>query len=232
MRHEGSMRAKRPLVVVVCSILRVERRVRRTCGPMVRCVARVVVKVVAGDSEEATALAGPIVVAAVSSAAFSIVATFTGMGSAELCKIANALVVGALAAAAATTLLRRRMRSGERLDVRPLLAAAARTLLADHGSLPAARVLRVVLGPPRTKAQASVGVALAALAPPLDSPPQGTLLRLALRPASRMLPVMGVALNMHDAYRDSRDSARFVRDFALAAASLCPSPAPLPALCA
>jgi hypothetical protein len=226
------MRAKRSLVVVVCSILRVERRVRRTCGPIVRCVVRVVVKVVAGDGDDATTLAGPIVMAAACSAAFSIVAALTGVGPAELCKIASALVVGALAAAAATILVRRRMQSGERLDVRPLLAAAAGTLLGDHRRLPAARVLCVLLVPPRSTAQASMGVALAALAPPLESPPQGALLRLALRPASRMLPAMGVALNMHDAYRDSRDSARFVRDFARAAASLCPPPAPLPALCA
>jgi hypothetical protein len=232
MRRDGSKRGRRPVVMIVCSLLRVERRVRATCGPYVRCVARVVVRVVVGDGDGSITLAAHIVVAAASSAAFSIVAAWTGLGSAELCKIASALIVGALAAGAASALVRRRSSGADRLVLRALLAATAGQLLADHPRLPAARVLRVVLGPRRSAAQASVGVALAALAPALDDAAQGTLLRLALRPAARMLPAMGVALYIHGAYRDSRDNARFVREFALRAAALCPTAAPLPALCA
>jgi hypothetical protein len=220
------------MVVIVCSFLRVERRVRATCGPYVRRVARVVVRVVVGDGDESITLAAYIIVAAASSAAFGIVAAWSGVGSAELCKIASALVIGALAAGAAYALVRRRMNGADRLELRALLAATARQLLADNVRVPAARVLRVVLGPRLSAAQASVGVALAALTAPLDAAPHGTLLRLALRPATRILPMMGVALDVHGAYRDSRDNARFVREFALTAASLCRPPAALPALCA
>jgi hypothetical protein len=203
---------------------------RETCGPYVRSVARVVVRVVAGDGNESTTLVAHIAVAAASSAAFSVVAAWTGVGGSELCKIASALVVGALAAGAASALVRRRLHGADRLALRALLATTARQLLADHARVPAARVLRVVLGPRQSAARASVSVAFAALVLPLNGEPEGALLRLALRPATRMLPAMGAVLDMHGAYRDSRDSARFVREFALTAASLCP--APLPALCA
>jgi hypothetical protein len=108
----------------------------------------------------------------------------------------------------------------------------ARQVLAEYARLPAARVLRVVLGPPQSAAQASVNVALAALGPGVDAVSQGVLLRLALRPATRLLPAVGMALDAHGTYRDSRDNARFVRQFALTAAALCPEPAPPPALCA
>jgi hypothetical protein len=232
MRHDGPRRAKRPVVVIACSLLRVERCVRAACAPIARNVARVVVAVVMGDDDESGTLATCMVVAAVSTAGFGLVAAWTGVGSAELCTIASALVVGALAVGAATILVRRRLRDGGRGELRALLAITARQLLAEHARLPAARVLRVVLGPPQSAAQASVGVALAALAPRFDAVSQGLLLRLALRPATRMLPAVGMALQAHGTYRDSRDNARFVRQFALAAAALCPEPTPLPALCA
>jgi hypothetical protein len=239
------------MVVVVCSFLRIGRQVRTTCGPYVRSVARVVVRVIVGDGDDSTTLTAHIVVAAVSSAAFSVVAACTGIGSGELCKLASALVVGALAAGAATMLVRRRMRGAARGELRALLGAATRQLLAEQARVPAARVLRVLLGSGKSAALASVCVALAALAPELDPAANAALLlRLALRPAARILPGMGVALDLHGAYRDSCDNARFVREFALTAASLCPAslcpaslcpaslcpasllPAPLPALCA
>jgi hypothetical protein len=105
-------------------------------------------------------------------------------------------------------------------------------VLGHHGRLPAARVLRVVLGPRRSAAAASVGIALAALAPPLGELEDPMLIGLALRPALRLVPAVGVALDAHAAYRDCVESARFVRTFAQAAAALCPAPAPLAALCA
>lgn len=229
MRHD-SKRAKRPVVVIVCALLRVERRLRAACAPTVRSVARVVVGVVMGDDDESATLAAHVIVAAVSTAGFGLIAAWTGAGSAELCKLASALVVGALAAGAATVLVRRRLRGG-RGELRALLASTVRQLLVEHAGLPAARVLRVVLGPPQSSARASVGVALAVLAPSLDPASEGgVLLRLALRPATRMLPAVGMALDMHGTYRDARDNARFVHQFALTAAALCP--APLPALCA
>jgi hypothetical protein len=231
MRHDGPRRAKRPMVVIACSLLRVERCVRAACAPIVRNVARVMVTVVMGDDDESGTLTTCVVVAAVSTAGFGLVAAWTGVGSAELCTIASALVVGALAATAATVLVRRRLHGG-RGELRALLAITARQLLAEHARLPAARVLRVVLGPPQSAAQASVGVALAALAPRFDAVSQGLLLRLALRPATCLLPALGMALDAHGTYRDSRDNARFVRQFALAAAAMCPEPTPLPALCA
>lgn len=227
----------RPVVVIACSLLRVERCVRAACAPIVRSVAvrsvaRMVVAVVTGDDDESGTLAAYMVVAAVSTTGFGLVAAWTGVGSAELCAIASAVVVGALAAGAATILVRRRLRGGGRGELRALLAFTARQLLPEHARLPAARVLRVVLGPRQSAAQASLGVALAALAPRFDAVSQGMLLRLALRPATRMLPAVGMALDAHGTYRDSRDNARFVRQFALTAAALCPEPAPLPALCA
>jgi hypothetical protein len=231
MRHDGPRRAKRPMVVIACSLLRVERCVRAACAPIARNVARVMVTVVMGDDDESATLTTCVVVAAVSTAGFGLVAAWTGVGSAELCTIASALVVGALAAAAATVLVRRRLHGG-RGELRALLAITARQLFAEHARLPAARVLRVVLGPPQSAAQASVGVALAALAPRFDAVSQGLLLRLALRPATCLLPALRMALEAHGTYRDSRDNARFVRQFALAAAAMCPEPTPLPVLCA
>lgn len=232
MRHDGRRRAKRPVVVIVCSVLRVGRCVRATCAPFVRSVARVVVAVVTDDGDESIPIAAHIIVAAVSTAGFGLVAAWTGFGSSELCHIASALVVGALAAGAATVLVRRRLVSGGRGDLRVLLERTARHLLVEHARLPAARVLSVLLAPRQSAAQASVGVALAAFAPRFEAASQEPLLRLALRPATRMLPAVGMALDMHGTYCASLDNARFVRQFALAAAALCPEPAPLPALCA
>jgi hypothetical protein len=232
MRHQGSKRKRRAVVVVLCSFLRVERRVRETCGPRVRGGIRVVVRMVAGEGQPSMTLTAHIVLAAASSAAFSIVGAWTGVGSAELCQIASAIVVGALAAAAASALVRRRMYGAERAELAALLGATAQLLLAEHARIPAARVLRVLLGPRQSAARTSVGVAIAALAPLPETVPRGALVRLALRPAARMLPAMGVALELHGAYRDSRDNARFVREFALAAARLCPASASLPGLMA
>jgi hypothetical protein len=106
MRHDGQRRAKRPVVVIACSLLRFERCVRAACGPIVRGVVRVVVAVVSDDGDESHTLAAHMVVAAVSTAGFGLAAACTGVGSAELCTIASALVVGALAAGAATILVR------------------------------------------------------------------------------------------------------------------------------
>ena len=226
MRHVGSTRARRPVIIALCTVIRVGRRLRANCEPFVRNVARVVVRVVACDGECAATLTAHVIVAAATGAAFSIGAAFAGVGSSELCKIAGAVLVGALAVSAATILIRRQLGDGSaRAALRPLLAGAARHVVREHAQHPAARILRVVYGQHRSSAVATVGVAIAVLAPALPSLPaldDAQLLRLLLQPAKRLLPGMSLALDVHGAYRHSRDSARFVREFALTAASLCP----------
>ena len=177
-----------------------------------------------------------IIVAVVSTAAFALGAAWSGVGVSELCKLAGAIVVGALAVSAASTLIRRQL--GHQIELRPLLASTALTVLRSHARLPAARVVRVALEPQPSTAVASVSIALAALAPSVESLGDATVLRLALSPALHLVPGVRAAFEAHDAYQSCLESARFVRTFARTAAELCPvplpapCPAPRPALCA
>jgi hypothetical protein len=236
MRHVGSTRTRRPVIIAVCAVIRVGRRLRASCEPFVRGVSRVVVQIVSYDGECTTTLTAHVIVAAATGAAFSIAAAFAGVGPSELCKLAGAVVVGALAVSAASVLIRRQLRgSSAGPALRPLLASAARQVIAEHAHHPAARALRVLLEPRRSAAVATVGAALVVLAPALPSlraPSSAQLLRLVLKPAKRLVPVMGFALDVHGAYQHSRESARFVREFALTAAALCPPPRELPLLVA
>jgi hypothetical protein len=236
MRHVGSTRTRRPVIIVVCAIIRAGRRLRAGCEPLVRSVSRVVVQVVTDDGECATTLTAHVIVAAATGAAFSIGAAFAGVGSSELCKLAGAVVVGALAVSAASVLIRRQLRgSGAGHTLKPLLASAARQVIAEHAHHPAARALRVVLEPRRSAAVATVGAALAVLAPALPLlqwPSSAQLLRLVLGRAKHLVPGVGLAMDVHGAYRHSRESARFVREFALTAVALCPAPRELPLLAA
>lgn len=236
MRHVGSTGTRRPVIIAICTVIRVGRRLRAGCEPFVRSVSRVAVRFVSHDGECTTTLTAHIVVAAATGAAFSIGAAWVGVGPSELCKLAGALVVGALAVSAASVLIRRQLRgSSAGHALRPLLASAARQLIAEHAHHPAARALRVVLEPRRSAAVATVGAAIAVLAPSLPSlraPFDAQLLRLVLAPAKHLLPGMGLALDVHGAYRHSRESARFVREFALTAAALCPPANELPLLVA
>jgi hypothetical protein len=216
------------VIIAVCAVIRMGRRLRTSCEPFVRSVTRVVVRVVTSDGECTTTLTAHVVVAAATGAAFSIGAAFAGVGSSELCKLAGAVVVGALAISAATVLIRRQL-GGTNVNpaLQPLLASAARLIIADHAHHPAARALRVVLEPRRSAALATVGAAIAVLAPALPclSYPSGAqLLSLALKPARHLVPGVSLAMDVHGAYRHSCDSARFVREFALTAAALCPVP--------
>lgn len=232
MRHVGSTRTRRPVIIAICTVIRVGRRIRANCDPLVRSVARVVVHVVADHGECTTTLTAHVIVAAASGAAFSIAAAVAGVGPSELCKLAGALVIGALAVSAASVLVRRQLRSSASLRaLKPLLAAAARQVMGEHAHHPAARALRVVLDPRRSATVAAVGAAIAVLAPGLPLlavPSSAQLLCLALKPATRLLPVVSVAMDVHGAYRHSRESARFVREFALTAAALCPRVHDLP----
>jgi hypothetical protein len=229
MKQGGSKKTRRPIVVFLCAVIRVGRRVRTTCAPQARGVQRWMTRV-ARESGGA-GVETHIVIAVVSSAAFAIGAAWSGVGTSELCRLAGAIVVGALAVSAASTLIRRQL--GHRPhELRPLLAGAALTVLRSHTGLPAARVLRVALAPQRSPAAASVHIALAALAPPLDALEDPKLLGLALRPALRLVPAVGMALDAHGAWLDCVESARFVRAFAQTAVALCPPVEPLPALCA
>ena len=166
-----------------------------------------------------------IIVAVVSTAAFALGAAWSGVGVSELCKLAGAIVVGALAVSAASTLIRRQL--GHQIELRPLLASTALTVLRSHARLPAARVVRVALEPQPSTAVASV-----------ESLGDAAVLRLALSPALHLVPGVRAAFEAHDAYQSCLESARFVRTFARTAAELCPvplpapCPAPLPALCA
>jgi hypothetical protein len=228
MRHVGSTRTRRPVIIAVCSVIRVGRRLRASCEPLVRTVARVAVRVVTYDGECTTTLTAHVIVAAATGAAFSIGAAFAGVGSSELCKLAGALVVGALAVSAASVLVRRQLRgSSVRHALKPLLASAARHVIAEHAHHPAARALRVVLEPRRSAAVATVGATIAVLAPALPhlvKPWKADLLRMALKPATRLVPGMSLVFDVHGAFRHSRESARFVREFALTAVALCPHP--------
>jgi hypothetical protein len=214
------------VIIAVCAVIRVGRRLRAGCEPFVRGVSRVVVRVVSCDGDCATTLGAHVIVAAATGAAFSIGAAFAGVGSSELCKLAGAVVVGALAVSAASMLVRHQLRgSSASHALKPLLAGAARQVSSGYDHHPAARALRVVLEPRRSAAVATVGAALAVLAPAMPAlrmPSNAQLLRLALKPAKHLVPVMGIAMDVHGAYRHSRESARFVREFALAAAALCP----------
>ena len=225
---QGDPKTSRPLVVVLCAVIRVGRRVRTICAPRARGAKRWMVRVAREASAAGVEI--HIVVAVVSTAAFALGAAWSGVGTSELCKLAGAVVVGAVAVSAASSLIRRLGRSPS--ELRPVLASTALAVLRQHARLPAARVLRVVLGPRCSPATASVSIALAALAPDLETLENPQLLGLALRPALRLVPAVGVVLDAHDAYRDCFESARFVRAFAQTAAALCPSPKALPALCA
>jgi hypothetical protein len=220
----------------VCIVIRVGRRLRASCEPFVRSVARVVVRVVSDDGACTTTLTAHVIVAAATGAAFSIGAAFAGVGSSELCKLAGAMVVGALAVSAASVLIRRQLRgSSAGHALKPLLASAARQVIAQHAHHPAARALRVALEPRRSAAVATLGAAIAVLAPALpllQFPSSAQLLCLVLRRAQHFVPGMSLALDVHGAYRHSRESARFVREFALTAVALCPAPRDLPLLAA
>jgi hypothetical protein len=236
MRHVGSTRTRRPVIIAVCIVIRVGRRLRASCEPFVRSVARVVVRVVTDDGACTTTLAAHVIVAAATGAAFSIGAAFAGVGSSELCKLAGAVVVGALAVSAASVLIRRQLRgSSAGHALKPLLASAARQVIAQHAHHPAARALRVVLEPRRSAAVATLGATIAVLAPALpllQFPSSAQLLRLVLKRAQHLVPGVSLALDVHGAYRHSRESARFVREFALTAVALCPAPRELPLLAA
>lgn len=234
MRQVDSRRIRRPVIVALRIAIEVGRRVRASCEPLLRGVARVVVRV--ADTDADVVLTAHVIVAATAGAAIGIGASLAGVGSSELCKIGGAVLVGALAVSAATLLVRRRVGAGEaRPALRPLLAHAARQVAGEPAQHPAGRILRAVYGGHCSPALATAGVAFALLAPALPSPgdPDGApLLRLALKPAERLVPALGLALGAHGAYRHSRASAAFVRRFALAAASLCPAPRELPRLVA
>lgn len=223
---QGEPKTKRPVVVILCAVIRVGRRVRETYGPYMRDAKRWVVHRATHTAVGIVEV--HIIVAAVSTAALALAAAWAGGGTSQLCKVAGAVVVGAVAVSAARAVIRRRQLGQRPGELRPVLASAAHTVLGSHSRLPAARLLRVLLGPQRSAASASVGIALAVWAPSLADP---TLVRLALKPALRLVPAVGAALDAHHAYRDCVESARFVRTFAEAAASLCPEPE-LPALCA
>jgi hypothetical protein len=224
------------VIIAVCAVIRVGRGLRASCEPFVRGLSRRAVRVVSSDEDCAATLGAHVIVAAASGAAFSIGAAFAGVGSSQLCKLAGAVVVGALAVSAASMLVRHQLRgSSARHALKPLLASAARQVISGHGHHPAARALRVVLEPRRPALVAAVGAAVAVLAPALPSlriPSNAQLLSLALKPVEQLVPVMGIALDVHGAYRHSRESARFVREFALAAAALCPPPHEPPLLVA
>jgi hypothetical protein len=211
----GPRPKRRPVIIVACSVIRLGRRVRATCGPIVSKLTRVVVRVVASDADGST-LTAHVVIAAVSSAAFSVGAGWAGFGGSELCQLVGAMVVGALAVSAASLLIRRRLGAGE---LRPLLASTTQLVWPAHAGLPAARVLQLAFDPPRTLAALSAGVTRAALALPVQHG-QAALLRL----VSSSMPVLALALDAHTTYRDMQQGARFVRHFALTAAALCPEP--------
>ena len=213
--------------MILCAVIRLGRRLRQRCAPYARDARRWAVH---RATDTAVGIVEVhIIVAAVSTAAFALAAAWAGGGTSQLCKVAGAVVVGALAVSAARAVIRRRQLGERPSELRPVLASAARTVLGSHSQLPAARLLRVLLGPRRSAASASVGIALAVWAPSLSDP---TLVRLALKPALRLVPAVGAAFDAHHAYCDCVESARFVRTFAEAAASLCLEPESLPALCA
>ena len=215
MKH-GPQPNRRPVVIVVCSVIRLSRRVRATCGPYVRSVASVVVRVVASDGERCSTLTAHVVLAAASSMVFSAGAAWAGLGGSELCKLASAMVVGALAVSAASLLLRRQLGAGAK-ELRPLLASTAQLVLPAHGGVAAAGVLRLAFDPPRSLAGVSAELTRAAFALPAQQG-RAAVVRLVLR----NVPALSVALEAHEAYRDMQHSARFVRHFALTAAALCP----------
>lgn len=229
MKQGGSKRTRRPVVVFLCAVIRIGRRVRTTCAPHARGAQRWMARV--AREVGAAGVETHIIVAVVSSAAFAIGGAWSGVGTSELCKLAGAVVVGALAVSAASTLIRRQL-GHQPHELRAVLAGAALTVLRHHTGLPAARVLRVALTQQRSPAAASVNIALAALTPPLEALHDPKLLGLALRPALRLVPAVGVALDAHGAYLDCLESARFVRAFAQTAAALCPPAERAPALCA
>lgn len=215
----GPRPKRRPVIILVCSVIRLGRRVRATCAPLVNSVTDVVVRVVTSDGVRCSALTAHIVIAAGSSVAFGAGAAWVGVGGSELCKLAGALVVGALAVSAASLLIRRRLGAGSG-ELRPLLTSTARLVLPAHAGIPAARVLRLAFDPPRTLAAVSAEVTRAALALPARQG-QAALLRLLLC----SVPALALALDAHATYNDMQESARFVRHFALTAAALCPPPA-------
>jgi hypothetical protein len=182
-------------------------------------VARVIVRVISSDGDSRSPLTAHIVIVAGSSALFGAGAAWMGVGGSELCKLAGALVVGALAVSAASLLVKRQLGADSR-EWRPLLAATVRLVLPAHAGVPAARLLQLVFDPPRTLAALSAGVTRAAIALPLQHG-QAAMMRRVMR----SVPMLTLALDAHETYRDVQMSVRFVRHFALTAAALCPAPA-------
>ena len=206
------------LVIVVTVGLRGAQRLRRACRPRVLIVVRAIVRVAGGDGEHAELLAAHVLVAAATGAALTLAAVFTGGPAAELLKVARMLAIGAVAVSAALILVQRARGPAKSARVRPLLLLTTQRIDAREAQLPAARALQLACDPRvlwTGTDPARLVVRYAA---------RKALSQVTTRPITQLSPVIGPALDLVGAYRNTVDSARFVRQFALTAVEVSRDP--------
>jgi hypothetical protein len=211
-------RSTRRIVVVISWGLRGLREVRRACAPQLRRALDLAVRVTGGEGEGAETLTVYVFVAAASIGALTLAGAFSGGGASELCKVAGAIAVGAIAVRAAIVLVRRCQGRTSRIGVRPLIAATVASVGAQHEHVPAARALQFVCEPSRL--WAGTDLARAAVSYLLRT----ALSRVVKHPVLSLAPMLSPVVDVIDGCQATLHSARFVRQFALTAVELSREP--------
>jgi hypothetical protein len=210
----GRNQVRRGLVVAIAVGIRGTRALKKSCGPQLRLAVRAVVRLAGGEGEHAEILAAHVVVAVAGGVALTALAAVAQGPTSQLCKVARTALMGAVAVSAVVVLVRRAGGKAERARMRPLIARAAHRLTASSASAPAARALQVACDP------RLLWTGHDSLRPALRYAARKTVSRLAIEPVVTCTPGLGWALEIIDGYRTTAQSARFVREFALAALEL------------
>lgn len=152
---------------------------------------------------------------------------FAGPGLSELLGLLGGLSVAVIAVSAVLRVARHNARPGQVICSRAIIRASFLHIAPVHRQLPAARAMHV-LCTPRPSLETTLGrvlhprALLAAGAGPLfGKAARWALKSLALRPALKLIPGLGPAIELAHAYQTSLASVRFLRDFERAAAELC-----------
>lgn len=224
-------RSTRPLVVMVCWVLRCSKAARtgfrrvasRARSPArhvlltalspVRRGAQLLVREIGGQGPGAVLLTVCVVVASAGTAGLAVVKSYTGAGTGELLDVAAALAVGALAVGAAVWLLRVHARQRPALELRVLTTSVLDRLDACHQHGPALHALRVACDPRRLWPSREL------LLRGAEELGQRGLKSLVKRPL-RCLPMLGSALELASVCQSTLDSGRFVQQFAFTALQL------------
>jgi hypothetical protein len=206
------------LVFIVRVGLRGADRLRSACRPRALIVVRAIVRVAGGDGEHAELLAVHVLVAAAAGTALTLAAAFTGGPASELLKVLRTLAIGAVAVSAALLLVQRARGPAQSARVRPLLLLTTRRIAPREAQLPAARALQLACDP------GALWTGTDPIRLVVRYAARKALSQVTTRPITQLSPVIGPALDLVGAYRNTLDSARFVRQFALTAVEVSRDP--------